>query len=147
MPPDAITIFLASVAFNLISKFALRYVGRLRAGVDSLLFCSIMTGYFYGAKAGFVYSALIAITFYAINIKWIAHAPYVIPLNAAAGALAALLSASPLVSVTFYVLFFYHIISFIIVFFAYRSVGFGYFLFAALNFVTTYLLIGVFAGF
>jgi len=147
MPLPVVWIFAIALIFNIISKLVLRYVGRLRIGIDSLLFCSISTGYFYGVKAGILYGGLIAIAFYAINIKWIAHAPYVIPLNAAAGAAAAFLSNMPLITATIYVLFFYHIISFIFTFFIYRSVGFGYMLFAALNFITTYILIGAFVGF
>lgn len=147
MPLSAPLIFLFALLFNIAAKFILRYIGRLRSGVDALLFCSILTGYLYGAREGILYGALIAIAFFAINWRWISYAPYVIPLNAAAGALAAFLSSMPLISATIFVLIFYHVISFVITFFAYRSIGFGYFLFAVLNFITTYVMIGVLNGF
>ncbi|MBI2578885.1 MAG: hypothetical protein HYW26_04185 [Candidatus Aenigmarchaeota archaeon] len=147
MPPSALIIFLIALAFNIAAKIVLRYAGRLRTGIDALLFCSVLSGYFYGVKSGMLYGALIAAAFYVINIRWAAHAPYVMPLNAAAGAVSAMLSGLPLVTAAVFAMIFYHLISFSIALLAYRSIGPGYILFVALNFVTTYMLMGFVVGF
>lgn len=146
MLPAAV-IFLAALAFNIITKLAMGFAGKLRVGIDSLLFCSVMTGYFYGLKSGMLYGAAIAALFFIINARMAAHAPYVIPLNAAAGALSSFLTGFPLLTAALFVLAFYHAASFAIAFFGYRSAGPGYLAFAALNVVTTYILLGIFAGF
>src|SRR3989338_9108321 len=125
----ALWIFLIALLFNIVAKFAFGFLGRIRHGADAVLFCSILVGYFYGAKSGILYGALIALAFYIINLNWIAHALYVIPLNAASGAFAAFLSGSSLLAATVYVLIFYHAISFAIAMLGYRSAGAGYFLF------------------
>lgn len=147
MPPSALIIFLIALAFNIAARILLQYVGRIRIGIDALLFCSILTGYFYGVKSGMLYGALIAAAFYVINIRWAAHAPYVMPLNAGAGAVAALLSGFPLVTAAVFAMIFYHLISFAIALLAYRSAGPGYLLFALMNFITTYILVAAFSGF
>ncbi len=147
MPLSAVVIFIIALAFNLIIKLSTPFLGKFRTGIDSLLFCSITAGYFYGIKAGILYGALIAIAFFLINLRRVAHAPYVVPLNAASGMMAAFLNTTPLITAMVMVMIFYHVISFVFVSFIYRSVGPGYFLFAALNFVTTYALTGFAVGF
>lgn len=147
MPPSAIIIFGIALAFNIIARLALGFLGHFRQGVDAVLFCSILAGYYYGVKAGLLYGALIAAAFFVINISWAGFSFYAVPLNAVIGALAALFSGLPLLTVVVALSLLYYIVSFFVMLVFYRTLGPGYILFVLLNFLTTYFLTGVVVGF
>ncbi len=132
-------IFLASFAFNLAALFGLRFIGRFRLGLDSLLFCAIATGYTGGIKSGLAYGLLVAVLFYVFSGHW-EHAMFVIPLNGIMGVLAGLLQSLPLFWVALIVMVIYHAASFLITTYLLHRSGLGYALFVAVNAATTFAL-------
>jgi hypothetical protein len=142
-----ILILVFSVVFNAVIKMVTPFLGRYRSGIDSMIFCAILSGYAFGARTGFAYGVIVAIFFYVMNVKQLNYGIFVIPLTGVMGLLSGLMSFLPLPSLTILILVVYHIVSAAIFLALVKNAGFGYFLFIPLSFATTLMLIGTMSPF
>ncbi|MBI2970915.1 MAG: hypothetical protein HYY37_00685 [Candidatus Aenigmarchaeota archaeon] len=140
MAAAPLLFFLASLAFNIVVHYLLRIMRRLRIGIDSLLFCAIMTGYLAGPLKGLAYGAAIAVLFFFFSRRW-EHALVVMPLNGMAGVAAGALNTLPFFTAAAIVVAAYHVLSVLLITYALKQLGPGYALFVVVNIATTYALL------
>ncbi|MBI4014840.1 MAG: hypothetical protein HY365_02700 [Candidatus Aenigmarchaeota archaeon] len=133
-------VFAVSVALNFLVRAVTPYFGAFRRGFDTVVFCSVTTGFIGGIKDGLLFGVLIAVTYYAWRSSQWSHALYVVPLAALTGVFAGMLQAQPYFQVATALFAFYHAISALVVTTVYRSMSFRYLVFIAANFATTFLL-------
>ena len=138
----ALAIFLFSLALNFLFRFLTPSFGAYRRGLDTVLYCSIATGYVGGSDSGLLYGGLIAFSYYLFRSRQFDYAVFVIPLAALTGAIAGMFSMQEFMTVGLGLFLFYHIISATVVM-LYRYIALQYLSFVGMNFITTFLLLRI----
>jgi len=134
-----ILVIAAGIAFNILIRLITPGFGSYRIGIDSMPTVPIVVGYLFGLSAGFWSGIIIGFSMI-LRSKRLEYLPLVVVANAMIGILSSFFTSWSLFPLAILMIFIYHLFGLVVINIV-SELRPGFFIFVALNTITTLILV------